>query len=52
MVEYGIAAGGAAGRGGGYGASGGLDQMAALLGTPTALALAAGVVVLLVLALR
>ena len=52
MVEYGIAAGGAAGHGGGYAPSHGLDQWAALTSSPTVLMVGAALVVLLVWALR
>ena len=52
MVEYGIAAGGAVGHGGGHGASGGLDRWAALLASPTGPMIAAAVAVLVVRALR
>ena len=52
MVEYGIAAGQATGHGGGYGVSHSLDQWATLLNSPTALLVAAALVVLVVWALR
>jgi hypothetical protein len=52
MVEYGIAAGSAAGHVGGFGASGGLVRLATLGSSPTGLVVALSVAVLLLWFLR